>query len=85
MLVYGENVPKHFWRITIVAGGLPSRDSEIRVAIVKIAKTNTILKRPTNKLFITENTYHDTNQTDKALEQKLRREAGVLCVLKYEC
>ena len=54
MLVYGENVPKHFWRITIVAGGLLSGDSEIRVAIVKIAKTNTILKRPTNKLFIIE-------------------------------
>ena len=85
MLIYGEKVSKHFWRITVVAGVLPSRDSEIRGAIVKIAKTNTILKRPTNKLFITENTYHDTNQTDKALEQKLRREAGVLCVLKYEC
>ena len=30
---------------------LPSRDSEIRGAIVRIAKTNTILKRPVNKPF----------------------------------
>ena len=28
VLVYGDNVPKHFWRIAIVAGVLPSRNSE---------------------------------------------------------
>ena len=48
------------------------RDSEIKGAIVRIKKTNAILKRPVNKLFPTEYTYHDTNQTDKAREQKLR-------------
>ena len=66
---------------------LPGRDSEIRGAIVSIAKTNTILKRSVNKLFLTENTYHDTNQTDTAREQKLRREAAVIGELnrKYEC
>ena len=68
MLVYDEKVPIHFWRIAIVRGVLPSRDSEIRGAIVRIAKTNTILKRPVNKLFAVENTYHDTNQTDNARE-----------------
>ena len=57
---------RHFWRIAIVTRVLPSRDSEIRGAIVRITKTNTILKRPVNKLFVVENTYHDTNQTDKA-------------------
>ena len=65
-------MPRHSWRIFIVTGVLPSRDSEIRGAIVRIAKTNTILKRPVNKLFAVENTYHDTNQTDKAREQKFR-------------
>ena len=55
---------KQFWRIAIVAGFLPSRDSEMRGAIAKIEKTNTILKRPINKLLTIENTYHDTNQTD---------------------
>ena len=49
----------------------PSRDSEIRRAIVKIAKTNTILKRPVNKLFTVENIYHDTNQRDKASHRKI--------------
>ena len=34
-----------------------------------------------------EYTYHDTNQTDKAREQKLRREAVVIGELKrkYDC
>ena len=50
---------------------LPSWDSEIIGAIVGIAKANTILKRPVNKLFPVESTYQDTDQTDKAMGQKL--------------
>ena len=72
MLVVYEKVPRHFWTIAIVTRVLPSRDSEIREAIVRIAKTNTILKRPVNKFFAVENTYHNTNQTDKTREQKFR-------------
>ena len=41
VLVYDEKVPRKFWRIAIVTGVLPSRDSE---------KANAILKRPINKL-----------------------------------
>ena len=72
VLVYDEMVPKHFWRIAMVTGVLPSRDSEIRGAITRMAKTNTILKRPVNKLFTVKNTYHDTNQTDKAMRTKVK-------------
>ena len=71
VLVFYEKVPRHFWRIAIVTRVLPSRDSEIRGAIVRIAKTNTILKRPVNKFFAVENTYHDTNQTDKASQKEI--------------
>ena len=71
VLVFYEKVPRHFWKISIVTRVLPSRDSEIRGAIVRIAKTNTILKRPVNKLFAVENTYHDTNQTDKASNKEI--------------
>ena len=56
VLVYDEMVPTYFWRIAIVTGVLPSRDSEIRRAIVRMTKTNTILKRPVNKLFTVKNT-----------------------------
>ena len=64
---------RHFLKIAVVTGVLPSRDSEIKGVIVRIKKTNAILKRPINKLFPTEYTYLDTDQTDKAREQKLRR------------
>ena len=73
-----KKVPIHFWRIAIVTGVLSSRDSEIRGSIVRIAKTNTILKRPVKKLFTVENTNHDTNQTDKARGQTFRWEAAVI-------
>ena len=50
-------------------------------------RPNAILKHLVNKLFPTEYKYHDTNQTDKAREQKLRREAAVIGELKrkYFC
>ena len=66
LLVFYEKVPRHFWRIAIVTRVLPSRSSEIRGAIVRIAKTsiqsNSILKRPVKKLFAVENAYHVTNK-----------------------
>ena len=56
-------------------------------AIVRIKKANAILKRPVNKLFPIKYTYHDTNQTENAREQKLRREAAVIDQLKrkFDC
>ena len=56
-------------------------------AIVRIKKTNAILKRPVNELFPIEYTFHDTNQTDKASEQKLRWEAAIIGEIKrkYGC
>ena len=87
MLVYNEKLPRHFLRIAIVTEVLPSRDSEIRVAIVRIEKTNTILKSSLNKLLTVENIYLDTKQAGKTREQKLWREANVIDELKgkYEC
>ena len=46
--VFYKKVPRHFWRIAIITQVLPSRDYEIKGAIVRIAKTNTILKPPVN-------------------------------------
>ena len=71
MLVIYEKVLRHFWTIAIVTRLLPSRDSELRGAIVRIAKTNTIIKRPVNNLFAAENIYHDTNQTDKTSHREM--------------
>ena len=87
VLVYDEKVLRHFWSISIVTGLLPSRDSGRRGAILEIKKSNANLKRLINKVFPTEYTYHATNQTDKAREQKLRPEAAATGELKrkYDC
>ena len=50
---------------------LLSRDSEIREAIVIIAEVNKILKCLVNKFFAVENTYNDTNETDKASHKEI--------------
>ena len=71
VLVFYEKVPRHSCMIAIVTRVLPSRDSEIRGAIVRIAKTNTILKRAINELFAVENTYHDSKQTDKVSHKEI--------------
>ena len=80
-------MPRQFWKAAILTGVLPSRDSGREETIVRIKKTNAILKRSVNKFFPIEYTYHETNQTDKAMEQKLRWKAGVIGELKrkYEC
>ena len=46
-----KRCPDTFGEFAIVTGVLLSRDFEIRGAIVRIAKANTIPKRPANKLF----------------------------------
>ena len=56
VLVYTEIVPRHFWKISIVTGVLPCRDSKIRGAIVRMTKATTILKRLVNKFFTVKNT-----------------------------
>ena len=45
-----KRCPRHFWKIAIVTGVLPSGDSEITSATVRIKKTNAILKCPVNEL-----------------------------------
>ena len=42
VLVFYEKAPGHFWRISIITQVLPRRDSEIRGAIARIAKTKTL-------------------------------------------
>ena len=53
-----ERYPDTFGELPLT-GVLPSRDSEVRGAIVRMAKTNAILKCPVNKFFPIENTYQE--------------------------
>ena len=55
-----KGCPDNFGEL-LLTGVLPNRDSVIRGAIVRIAKTYAILKSPVNKLFPIEITYQDTD------------------------
>ena len=57
-------VPRHFPKIAIVTGILPSRDYYIKIVIARIKKTIAILKSSVNKLFPIECTDHEIDQTD---------------------
>ena len=53
---------------------------------MRIKKASAVVKLPVNKLYPTKYTYHDTNQTGKAREQKLRPEAVIdELKRKYDC
>ena len=56
-------------------------------AILRIKRASAILKWLVNILLWIGHTYHDTNQIDKAREQKLRWEAAIIGEVKrkYEC
>ena len=54
-----EKYPDTFGELSL-RGVLHRRDSEIRGAIVWIAKTNVILTRAVNKLFPIKNTYQES-------------------------
>ena len=45
---------------------------------MRIKKANATHKNPVNKPFQIEYTYHDTSQTDKSREQKLRWETTMI-------
>ena len=72
-LIYDEKVPRHFWRIAIVTGVLPSRDSEIRRAIVRIGKTNAILDDSQINSSYISYTYHDTSIHIMTLTKQIRQ------------
>ena len=71
-----KSCPDTFGEFAIVIGVLPSRDFEIRGAIVRLAKINTILTCSVNKLFPIENTYQvktvtkQTRQGNKSSGEK---------------
>ena len=81
-----KRYPDTFGELSLT-GVLPSRDSEIRGAIARIANINAVLKGLVNKIFPIENTYQDTNQTGTTRQQNVRQESAVTGKLKrkYEC
>ena len=46
VIIYDEKVPHHLWRLGRVVDIIPSRDSNIRAAKIKVGKTGATINRP---------------------------------------
>ena len=64
VIVFDEKVPRHMWRIAKVEKLIPSEsDGLVRGAVIKLAKTGNLIRRPVNKLypFIQNDTSDDSD------------------------
>ena len=87
VIIEDERRPRSSWRLAKVENLIESNDKQIRGAVVRVSKTNKLLSRPVNKLYLVERFYKDidvnTNKNNmENFEKKTRREAAVLGELK---
>ena len=77
VIVFDDKLPRHLWRVGKVTQLLAGADSKVRGAMVKLAKTGNIMKRPVNKLypFVQRKSFVDTSENkDEAQEYNLNNE-----------
>ena len=73
------------WRLGIVTELETGRDNHIRGALVRIPKTNSVLKRPVSKLYPIECcSQKDENNREEIERTRPRREAAVFGELKRQ-
>ena len=76
------------WRVGIVEELLQGKDSQIRGAKVRVPNTNSILKRPVNKLYLLERMKDAVTQVDNEVinitDGRSRREAAILGEIKQK-
>ena len=76
------------WRVGIVEELLQGKDGQIRGDKVRNYKTNSILERPVNKLYLIERTKETINKVDNEeiniTDERSMREAEVLEEIKQK-
>ena len=76
------------WRVGIVEELLQGKDSQIRGAKVRVPNTNSILKRPVNKLYLLERMKDAVTQVDNEVinitDGRSRTEAAILAEIKQK-
>ena len=79
VIIGDENRPRSSWRLAKVEKLIESKDKQIRGAIERVSKTNKLVTRPVNKLYLVER--FPCEDTDVNIN-KTRREAAVIGELK---
>ena len=58
VIIEDERRPRSSWRLAKVENLIESNDKQIRGAVVRVSKTNKLLSRPVNKLYLVERFYN---------------------------
>ena len=90
MIVEANKLPRSLWKVGIVEELFQGKDEKIRGAAVGIPKTNSVIKRPINKLYLVERmgdnteTHDDSSYVTKDIvnTSRPRREAAIIGEIK---
>ena len=86
VIVEEERQSRSMWRVGLVEELLQGKDGQIRGAKVRVPKTNSILKRPVNKLYLVERMKDTDTEVDNEMinitDDRSRREAAILGEIK---
>ena len=86
VIVEEETQSRSMWRVGIVEKLLQGKDGQIRGVKVRVPKTNSILKRPVNKLYLVERMKETVTEVENEVinitDGRSRREAAILGEIK---
>ena len=86
VIVEEERQSRSMWRVGLVEELFQGKDGQIRGAKVRVPKTNPILKRPVNKLYLVERMKDTDTEVDNEMinitDDRSRREAAILGEIK---
>ena len=87
VIIHVDKLPKSQWKLGLVSELIPGRDTKVRGAKVSLSKTNTIITRPVNKLYLLERL--NTNITSATINKdtiqtntRPKHEAAVISNMK---
>ena len=67
VMVCAAKLPRSQWKLGLVTELIPGQDTKVRGAKVRLSKTNTIITRPVNKLYLLERL--NTNSTSATINK----------------
>ena len=63
VIVREDKMPQSAWKVAIVVEVINGTDGNTREAIAKVPRTNFLIKRPVNRLYLTERVQNEPKAT----------------------
>ena len=88
VLIEEERKPRSTWKMGIVVELIKGKDDNVRGAIVKVPKLNSLITRPICKLYHIESLRECSDEivtvNDNAIKERPKREAAILGNIKQK-